>query len=55
MLVDFRVFLQPKGCAPMASRVLVRGGRVEMRPGASSVGLHVAPDGACFSEERGLL
>jgi hypothetical protein len=55
MLLDFRVILQPKGCAPTASRVLVRGGRVEMRPGDSSIGLHGAPDGACFNGERGLL
>jgi hypothetical protein len=55
MLLDFRVFLQPKGCAPTASRVLVRGGTVEMRPGVGSIGLDAAPDGACFNGERGLL
>jgi hypothetical protein len=30
MLLDLLVFLQPEGCAPMASLVLVRGGTVEM-------------------------
>jgi hypothetical protein len=32
VLLDFRVFLQPKGCAPMAALILVRGGTVEIRP-----------------------
>jgi hypothetical protein len=30
VLLDVLVFLQPEGCAPMASRVLGRGGTVEM-------------------------
>jgi hypothetical protein len=38
VLLDFRAFLQPKGCAPMASLVLVRGGTVEMRPALPLVG-----------------
>ena len=42
MLLDFRVFLQPKGCAPMASRVLVRSGTVEMRPCCRAASLRFA-------------
>jgi hypothetical protein len=32
VLLDFRVFLQPKGCAPMASLVFLPGGTVKMDP-----------------------
>jgi len=39
VLLGFRVFLQPKGRAPMASPVLVRGGNVQISPGRAGTHL----------------
>jgi hypothetical protein len=54
VLLGFRVFLQPKGCAPVASLVLVRDGIVEMRPGPRPSGA-LCPHLTSYCSQNGYL